>query len=291
MKVVYHLGAQCTDEQKLISCLRSNVGVLAEQSIIVPDPAVYRPILREVLNAMKGAPSSLQTEETVLDAVMVQDEADRIIFSHDMLLSAKQRALSKGMLYANAAEKVQGIVNLLPSHDCEIFMAIRNPATFVPALFQSAKTSNYSEFIGATDPLTLSWSNMIERIRELCPDTPITLWCDEDTPLIWQDVLQAVTQHAPGTVLEGADDLVASIMSPEGVARMRAYLDGHPALPAPLRRRVVMAFLDKFALEDEIEMELDLPGWDEDYIEELTDIYDDDVAMIATLPGVTLITP
>ncbi len=38
MEIVYHLGAHCTDEDRLLRCLLKNRGILAQQGIIVPGP-------------------------------------------------------------------------------------------------------------------------------------------------------------------------------------------------------------------------------------------------------------
>ena len=45
------------------------------------------------------------------------------------------------------------------------------------------------------------------------------------------------------------------------------------------------------ALEDEIIEELDLPGWTDQLVGELTDIYEEDVLDISRMPGVQLISP
>jgi hypothetical protein len=57
------------------------------------------------------------------------------------------------------------------------------------------------------------------------------------------------------------------------------------------RRRIVGAFLDRYALDDEIEEELDLPGWTPDLVEDMSATYEDDMAEITRIPGVTLLTP
>jgi hypothetical protein len=54
---------------------------------------------------------------------------------------------------------------------------------------------------------------------------------------------------------------------------------------------VIAAFLDKFALDDEIEEELDMPGWTEALVDDLSDQYDEDVLAIQRMPGVTMIAP
>ena len=80
-------------------------------------------------------------------------------------------------------------------------------------------------------------------------------------------------------------------MDKTGFARMRRYLSDNPAQSEMQRRRIVGAFLDRYALDDEIEEELDLPGWSPELVERLSLAYEDDMAEIARIPGVTLLSP
>ncbi|MGB3314892.1 MAG: hypothetical protein WBB85_10800, partial [Albidovulum sp.] len=57
------------------------------------------------------------------------------------------------------------------------------------------------------------------------------------------------------------------------------------------RRRVTTAFLEKFAKPDEIEIGIDLPGWTEALVQQISDAYDRDCADIAGMPGVKFIAP
>lgn len=132
---------------------------------------------------------------------------------------------------------------------------------------------------------------MVAGIREALPDLPMTIWCDEDTPLIWPGVLRGVAGCTPDTELEGEGELLAAIMSPEDTARLSEYLAARPNLGPEQRRSVVAAFLDKYALEDAVETELDLPGWTEPFVEELSARCDEDVEDITGMPGVTLLSP
>jgi hypothetical protein len=90
-------------------------------------------------------------------------------------------------------------------------------------------------------------------------------------------------------VLEGTDELLEKLVSPDGLSRMRAYLTQKPPANVTQRRRVVSAFLDKFALPEQLSLEVDLPGWTEDLVDELTDSYEDDMERLATMPGVTFL--
>ena len=73
--------------------------------------------------------------------------------------------------------------------------------------------------------------------------------------------------------------------------RFAAYLKSHPDMTEIQKRRVISAFLDKFALEEEIEEELDLAGWTKDLMDDMTDVYDEDMLEFQRIPGVTLIAP
>jgi len=295
MRIVYHLGAVCTDEERLLRCLLKNRGVLAQQGIVVPGPNRYRNLLRNTVISLKGQAATIDTQALVLEQIMGESVADRLILSWDSFLSLPPWVLD-GALYPVAAERVRAFSQIFPEIEAEFHLAIRNPATFLPALCAKLATDKkrsktYEQFVGEIDIQALRWSDVIAQVLSVNPDVPLTIWCDEDTPLIWPEVLQAVSGHAPGTVLEDSDDLLAQIMSAEGLERLRAYLISHPPGSPALRRKVVSAFLDKFALPDRIEMEVELPGWVEDTVRALTDAYDQDVARIATMPGVTFLAP
>lgn len=290
MRIVYHLGAHCTDEERLVRCLLKNRDVLGQQGIVVPGPARYRSLLRDTAITLKGQAANRDTQALVLDQIMDEDQAERLILSWDNFLSFPQWVL-KDRLYPAAAERVRAFTQIFPEIQAEFHLAIRNPATFLPELFAKQRDKSYEQFMQGADPLLLHWSDVIGDVLAQNPDVPFTVWCDEDTPLIWPEVLQAVSGHAPGTVLEDADEILASIMSNEGYSRMKAYLAEH-GITAPLqRRKVVSAFLDKFALPERVEMEVALPGWSAETVDALTAAYHADVQRIRKMPGVTFIAP
>ncbi|MBC2835219.1 hypothetical protein [Paragemmobacter straminiformis] len=289
MRIVYHLGAHCTDEERLIRCLWKNRATLGHQGIVVPGPTRYRALLRDTAITLKGRAASRDTQALVLDQIMDEDRADRLILSWDNFLSYPQWAIRDRRLYPAAGERIRAFTQIFPEIEAEFHLAIRNPASFLPALFAKQRGKPYEEFIGTADPRALSWSRMVEEIRTLNPDAPLTIWCDEDTPLIWPEVLQNVSGHAPDTQLAETDELLTSIMSPEGLTRMNGYLSSNPPSSVAQRRRIVSAFLDKFALPDQIETEFELPGWDESLLDDLNSGYQRDITRIRQMEGVTFL--
>ena len=127
--------------------------------------------------------------------------------------------------------------------------------------------------------------------NETVPDMKITCWCHEDTPLIWGEVMRELAGLSPEHRLDGEFDMLTDIMSPEGMRRFEAYLAAHPGMSESQRRRVMVAFLDKYARADAIEEELDLPGWDAARVAALTARYEEDLDSIARMPGVKTLAP
>jgi hypothetical protein len=137
----------------------------------------------------------------------------------------------------------------------------------------------------------MRWSELIARIRNAHPDLPITVWCNEDTPLIWSQIVREIAGIDATVPIAGEFALLSEIMTKPGLQRFHAYIDSHPGMTEVQKRRVIAAFLDKFADEAAIEEELDVPGWTEAVVNRLTELYDEDLYEIQRLDGVQMITP
>jgi hypothetical protein len=221
---------------------------------------------------------------------MEEGSAERLILSWDSFLSLPPWVL-KNTLYPSAGERVRAFSQIFPDIEAEFFLAIRNPASFLPALYQRMGSPNYPEFLSGADLFDLNWTDVIDRILIANPDANLTVWCDEDTPLIWPEILRAVTGLPREAVFTGEQDLLASIMSPEGMTRLEDYLDNRPNQSIEQRRKIVAAFLDKFALPEKVEVEVEMPGWTEEMVQELSENYAEDVAIIAQMSEITFLAP
>jgi limonene-1,2-epoxide hydrolase len=290
MKVVYHIGLHCTDEDRALRCLLRNAGELSGRGTIVPSPGRFRPVLRKAMVELRGAPAPREMQEAVLDAVMDADRAERLVFSSDSFLCVPARAVSEGVLYPQAAERAVWIRNLFPERPAEFVFALRNPATWLPALqARFAAEESFADVLARIEPERLSWPDMVRRFRDAVPGSEITVWADEDTPLIWPEVLGALSAHPAPETLEGAGDFAESLMEEDGQARMRAWLAEHPPRSPAHRRKVTAAFLDRYARAEAIEVEYDLPGWTAERVARLTERYEADLDAVARLDGVRVL--
>ena len=290
MRIVYHLGAHCTDDDRLVRCLLKNRAVLAEQGIVVPSPTRYRNLLKDTFGQLRGAAASEETEALILDQIMDEASADRLILSWTGFLGYPAYAVRNG-LYAKAGERLRAYTQIFPDIEAEFCLAIRNPATFLPDLRRRTLHKGHEDPLEGIDPFGLHWSDAVQQILEINPGVPLTVWCDEDTPLIWPEVLAAVSGHASDTVLTDTDELLGMLLTDAGLARYHVYCREHPPQSVAHRRRIVTAFLEKFGRPERLDEEITLPGWTDAVVHDLTRGYLDDIDRIANLPGVRVIEP
>lgn len=287
---VYHLGVHCTDETLLIRSLIKNGTDLNQKKIIVPRPRRYRNYLSEVTNIHRGDPMPDEEQQALYDKLIMGHAAERVIFGYENFMCAPKKIFDYGKMYGKARFRTVWLRYLFPENPCEFFISIRNPATLIPAAFKFSDSYDYDKFMHGANPHDMRWSRVIADIQENNPGCPITVWCNEDTPLIWPTILRELSGADADMKLDGELDVLRQIMTEDGFARMEKYLATHEPPNEIQRRRVFAAFLDKFAIDDELEEDIDLPGWTPEMIDQITTAYDVDVDQIDQMPGVNLIT-
>ncbi|MGK7754680.1 MULTISPECIES: hypothetical protein [unclassified Roseovarius] len=291
MQVVIHAGAHMTDEDRLINTLLANRDPLAEIGTDVPAPSSYRKLLRDILNAVAENGITEETRANVLSAIDHDAGSDRLVLSNQAFFGTPKMAVGQGMFYPAAETRIEAFRQIFAHDELELFLALRDPATLLPALFAKTPHETMADFLNGVDPIQFRWSETVARFRHTFPDMPITIWCNEDTPLVWAQVLREMAGLDPHAAFEGEFALLQEIMTSAGMKRFETYLASHPGMTETQKRRVISAFLDKFVKDEEIEEELDLPGWTEDLVESLSEAYDEDVYEIERIQGVNFIAP
>ena len=288
MEIIFHLGAHCTDDGLLIRSILKNRAKLAEEGIGVPGPSRYRELLGEASTALRGGAADEDTEAGIIEAICDDETAERIVLSSDNFLCRADVVLAEDGLYPKAG-KSAWLRQCLPSHQAGFAMGLRNPATFVPELLRL--TGQGEEALDDVSITDLLWSEVLADIAVANPGARIIAWCHEDTPFVWSEIIREITGHDPFTEIDGEFDMLDRIMSDEGMTRLIDFLDARQVTSQSKRRKAVAAFLEAHAIEEAVEAEIDLPGWTDETIDMLTQLYEDDVERIAAMPEVTLITP
>lgn len=291
MQIVYHIGANCTDQDRLLKSVLKNAETFAEQGVKIPGPGKYRSLIRETIQSLNGNSPAEDTREILLDAILDDEQCNRLVMSHSQFICVHRRVFEGGVFFSLAEDKLQGFASLFPDDEIEIFLAMRDPASFLPAVFSESPLDDFDEFMRGYDPHDMRWSDLIARIRTTLPHAKLTVWCNEDTPLIWAQLIRELAGVDPLTKITGGFDLLSAIMSAEGMKAFVTYLKANPPQTEKQKRRIIAAFLEKYALEGEIEDEVDIPGWTAETLTQLSANYDDDIARIEQMEGVTFIAP
>ncbi len=291
MQVVFHCGVHGTDLYRMVKTLLQNRDWLLRNGIEPVTPNRHRDVFGEALSALNGGRATPDMEQVMLDAVLDTDEPRRIIFSTPTFLGKAERALSLDGLYASAGEKLAALANLFPTAEVEFFMGLKNPATLIPFVLAQEGSGTYAEVMGGIDPENLRWAPAIRRILAALPGRRLVVWCHEDTSLIWPEVVRRISTMPSDVPLKAGLQILGDILHPDGIRMIRDAMAQETRLTIESRRRIFSAALQKHALPEQIEVELNLPGWNQALVDRISAAYDEDMAEIAALSGVEFITP
>ena len=291
MQVVFHCGVHGTDLYRMVKTLTQNRDWLLTHGVEALTPAKHRDIFNEALTALNGDPSTPEMEQVMLDAILDTDNPRRVIFSTPTFLGKASRAASSDGLYAKAGGQLAALANLFPSAETEFFIALKNPATLIPYVASQDNTGPYEQWMGAIPPESLRWAPAIRAIQAAVPDSRLVIWCHEDTSLIWPEVVRRIATMPSDVPLRAGLQVLGDILSPEGLQMVRDEMAKQERLTVDTRREIFAAALAAHALPDQMEIDIDLPGWTQDLVDHITELYDQDVAEIAALSGVEFIAP
>ncbi|MEM6635337.1 MAG: hypothetical protein AAF667_05535 [Pseudomonadota bacterium] len=291
MKIALHLGATCTDGDALIWSLLKDRDLLADRGVAIPRPRRFRPQLSQIQSRLRGVSLEPELQEQLIHFIAGDVRPERMILSDDSFLGPPSKILEGNGLYLSAGIRTRALSETFSEHECAFFMAIRNPATLLSQLVTQEAPVSYEDLIGETTMADLSWSDVAKRIIEDNSGVPLTIWCDEDTALLWPAILRAVSGVEVDCKLAGSTDIAAKILNEDGRAALSGWLSAGPAPSNDEYVDFVSDVLDEYALPEALEETVDLPGWTEAEVDQISVAYEQDVARLARMEGVTLLLP
>ena len=91
----------------------------------------------------------------------------------------------KGRIYPLAGSRLAYLTHLFPDDEVKLFLSFSNPATNLPAMYAATPHTQFIEFLDGADPRDILWSDLITNIHQEAPNVCITVWYNEDTPMIF----------------------------------------------------------------------------------------------------------
>lgn len=291
MQIAFHIGANCTDEDRLLKSILKNANTLLKQGVAVPGPGKYRALIRETIQALDGAAPPPDARDILIDAICENDDIDRIVMANDNFICVPNRIFDNGLFYGQAEAKVRALHRLFAGDEIALFFTIRNPATFLQEVFTRSKATSITQYLGLLHPDDLSWADVVRRIKRAAPDTPLTVWCNEDSPLLWDQLIRRMSDATSAAEITGGLDMLSSIITKEGMQALTTALAQNPPQTNAALHEAIAAIWEAHAIENQLEEVIEIAGLGPALVADMTENYEDDIAEIAGMDGVTLLMP
>ncbi len=186
MKTVLHLGVHKTATTSLQQSLILSRRALKENGIAAPRLARLRNgftrLVFQAAEENRATPDLLEQSAAFLDPF--RNKYRRLILSDENFLGAPRQVLRSGLLYPFALIRLQCLRDLLASEDIEIMLSLRESGPFLSALYVEALKNGYyrpvDDVATAFHNAPPDWSSLIDMIRAVFPQSPITLWDHAD---------------------------------------------------------------------------------------------------------------
>ncbi|MCZ0961896.1 hypothetical protein [Paracoccus benzoatiresistens] len=289
MQMVFHLGVHGTDGDRLLKTLLNNRDWLMQHGTDVITPNRHRGLFEEALMSLKGGSATAEMQQIMLDAVLHSESLDRAVFSTPTFMGAPGRVVGQTGLYSQIGARAAALANLFPDHEVEFFLAIRNPATLIAEVLPIFTGGGYHVLMQGRQPLDLRWRDPIQALLRAVPGRRVVIWCHEDVPLIWPEIARLIGNIPPDAPLKGGMMYLEEILGQEGMTCLKEALSAQDRLTVAQRRAISSDVIQNHALPAALDQVIDLPGWTQEVVDQVTANYRADVAEIAVLPGVEFV--
>ncbi len=291
MQVVIHAGVAFTDEGRFVELFKINTKVLSNQNVTLSGFGAYKQHFRPALDTLEPGSDAASTRESFLKRLPKDNLVDRAILSTPRFIGEIETSIMDGQFFPHAGQRIAYLGDVFDGMQVDLFLGLRNPGSFIPRVLMSLPEVERRRIMDQTDLSCLSWLTMIDNIRDLAPDVNITIWSNEESPLIWGDIARAMAGLPEHTTLNEEFSLLSSLLSDAGKQEIQALIQRNLTAESPDLRTELSRIFEEHALPDAIEEELDLPGWSDDIISAFTEIYEQDLAMLESMPEIRFLRP
>lgn len=282
--VILHLGAHKTASTHFARLLRRNGSACDKAGLARPRKEIIRRILTPSLSLPGRVVETQFVESTVLQ--QLKSDHKRVVISEENIIGNCKALLGSNGFYPRARKRLKNALKILNADDFAVFLAIRNPATFVVSAYGETIRSHgymdFKEYLNDTELTKLRWTKLLRVIKEEIGDTPIYVWTFENYDVNKSKLLELVLNLNDETKLnlESNNQLVRVGLSGRAIEEMcRKEID--------VGKKLSQDEIDKIMEEYPKSDEFPAPDyWTEDQRLLLNKSYQKDIRQIQKLPGV-----
>lgn len=265
-------------------------GALSPLGVRVPRPTAYRDtITRHIRNRNRNGMPMMPRERDIMWEALGGADFETLFLSFTSLLARPAAIVDQEGLLPELPGNLSALRHCLDGARIHLLLNVRDPGALMSHVIQAGTAGGLTP--GGAASRRLYWSDLVDRIRRTIPGISITVWSDEDAPLVWPKALRAAGGLGPEKGVPGALDMARPMMSPEGRERLDTHLRDNPPRSEAALIRTMHEFLDAFVDRDRLDSPVDLPGWTQEVIDAFAEVYEEDIEEIREKDGVTLLTP
>ncbi|WP_171100188.1 hypothetical protein [Ruegeria sp. HKCCD7255] len=280
-----------TDEGRLFELARANTNLMAEHNCLYFGGRKYRTVFKPALDAPKARPVASETSALFQTQIPEGQEPRRVILTGGSFLGSLTSTIENGQFYPSAGERLSFISHVFDGQPIQLFIALRNPASVIAGVLAALPQQDRQQILSSTDLSCLSWLPMIEDIQELAPNIEITLWSDTHAPLIIGKVFRALAGLPEDAPLTNEFAFLSSLLADAGVRELDELLSQEDFYQSSATRDALAEIFERHAHAEAIEEVIDYPGWDDEVVAAFTELYEQDLAQLQTMPGIRFLTP
>lgn len=270
--------------------LRRNTSLLKRLDVLVPKPQWYAGRVVKMAEELRGQPASEESLRELWADERQEGARHRVVLSEPRLMGGDAELFRDGRFLPAAALRPAWLQQSMgPGVQLGFFICLRNPAALIDAALRNAGGRDAAALLDGADPFSVRWSDVILRLRQACPDVPVTVWMKEEQPYVWPQLMHAASGLYHPVLTDGVADDVAGFLRPEVAAHLEAYLKKYDNYDADFLARAFEHFTRKYAARDQSVEVIDVPGWTAGTVSGLTAAYMEDMNSISSLDGVTFL--
>ncbi|MGY6534891.1 MAG: hypothetical protein ACXIVG_06050 [Pararhodobacter sp.] len=255
MKIILHVGAHKTASTHLQLALERSRDDLASHGIVLLLPEALRRHGLRLGDFLSIQPEDRSHGTAIRQAIaQVSRGVECLLISEENILgNAHQPAMIRqARLYPDAQSRLARLRTVLPDAPVTLAMGMRNPADFLVSAYSqrlmSGRLEPFEAFRAGLNPASLSWFDLVCRLRAALPNADSVLWTQEDYPRNAPAVLSALLgPQAGATVRLGAGRAHPGLTGPAHAALMAEAAVLAPQGEEAVRNRV-RALRQKYAL-------------------------------------------
>ncbi|MCB1395605.1 MAG: hypothetical protein H6898_04975 [Rhodobacter sp.] len=249
------------------------------QGAVVPPPRLFLSRLSEALDRGRDL-DPLAREDALLRSLGASGTHRWMAVSAPGLLGAVDDVIApEGFYVRDVARRLHGLRTLFPRCTITLMLAVRSPATMLPAILPD-DPEMLASLLPMLDGDTLPWAALVATIRHHLPAAQLVAWRHENLAGVWPDILAQIV--GPGRVLPPAGLLDFATLGLSAQARLRfeRYCAANPPPTAGHMRQLAEAFGRRYGHARLSAPAESLPGWarteldrlDAGYVTEWADI-------------------